>query len=206
MINDLWYKNAVIYASPSAPTWTQRRRRRRFQGTAAPARLSAGARRHRDLADAVSALARHATTATTLPITTVSIPATARWAISSSSRTAAEQRGIRVIIDSSSTTPPISIRGFKQARKDPEVTVPRMVRLVRQRARAAPTRAWCFPACRSRRGRYDKEAKAWYFHRFYDFQPDLNTSNPRCRPRSSRSWASGCSSACPAFAWMRCRS
>ena len=21
-------------------------------------------------------------------------------------------------------------------------------------------------------------AKAWYFHRFYDFQPDLNTSNP----------------------------
>jgi maltose alpha-D-glucosyltransferase/alpha-amylase len=26
---------------------------------------------------------------------------------------------------------------------------------------------------------YDKEARAWYFHRFYDFQPDLNTSNPR---------------------------
>jgi glycosidase len=25
---------------------------------------------------------------------------------------------------------------------------------------------------------YDREAKAWYFHRFYDFQPDLNTSNP----------------------------
>ena len=25
---------------------------------------------------------------------------------------------------------------------------------------------------------YDKDAKAWYFHRFYDFQPDLNTSNP----------------------------
>src|SRR5258706_13466487 len=26
---------------------------------------------------------------------------------------------------------------------------------------------------------YDKEARAWYFHRFYDFQPDLNTSNPK---------------------------
>src|SRR6202162_3424960 len=25
---------------------------------------------------------------------------------------------------------------------------------------------------------YDKQARAWYFHRFYDFQPDLNTSNP----------------------------
>src|SRR6202047_5231819 len=25
---------------------------------------------------------------------------------------------------------------------------------------------------------YDKIAKEWYFHRFYDFQPDLNTANP----------------------------
>jgi maltose alpha-D-glucosyltransferase / alpha-amylase len=25
---------------------------------------------------------------------------------------------------------------------------------------------------------YDEQARAWYFHRFYDFQPDLNTSNP----------------------------
>jgi maltose alpha-D-glucosyltransferase / alpha-amylase len=25
---------------------------------------------------------------------------------------------------------------------------------------------------------YDKVAKAWYFHRFYEFQPDLNTANP----------------------------
>ena len=41
-----------------------------------------------------------------------------------------------------------------------------------------PTRAWCFPACRNRPGPGIKVAKAWYFHRFYDFQPDLNTSNP----------------------------
>jgi maltose alpha-D-glucosyltransferase / alpha-amylase len=25
---------------------------------------------------------------------------------------------------------------------------------------------------------YDSEARAWYFHRFYKFQPDLNTANP----------------------------
>ena len=43
------------------------------------------------------------------------------------------------------------------------------------------TRAWSFPACRRRPGRYDEEARAWYFHRFYDFQPDLNTSNPHVR-------------------------
>ena len=27
-------------------------------------------------------------------------------------------------------------------------------------------------------GSYDDEARAYYFHRFYDFQPDLNTSHP----------------------------
>jgi hypothetical protein len=53
---------------------------------------------------------------------------------------------------------------------------------------------------------YDKEAGAWYFHRFYDFQPDLNTSNPLVQRRSSRSWASGSSSACPASAWTPCPS
>jgi maltose alpha-D-glucosyltransferase / alpha-amylase len=29
--------------------------------------------------------------------------------------------------------------------------------------------------------RYDKIAKAYYFHRFYDHQPDLNTANPAVR-------------------------
>jgi len=28
---------------------------------------------------------------------------------------------------------------------------------------------------------FDKRAEAWYFHRFYDFQPDLNWSNPEVR-------------------------
>ena len=41
-----------------------------------------------------------------------------------------------------------------------------------------PKRAWSSPACRNPRGRSTRDAKAWYFHRFYDFQPDLNTSNP----------------------------
>ncbi len=28
---------------------------------------------------------------------------------------------------------------------------------------------------------YQRSAKAWYYHRFYDFQPDLNMRNPRVR-------------------------
>ena len=35
-----------------------------------------------------------------------------------------------------------------------------------------------FPGVQKSTWSYDREAKAWYFHRFYDFQPDLNTSNP----------------------------
>ena len=35
-----------------------------------------------------------------------------------------------------------------------------------------------FPGVQKSTWTRDKEARAWYFHRFYDFQPDLNTSNP----------------------------
>jgi maltose alpha-D-glucosyltransferase/alpha-amylase len=35
-----------------------------------------------------------------------------------------------------------------------------------------------FPGVQKSTWSYDQEAKAWYFHRFYDFQPDLNTSHP----------------------------
>jgi maltose alpha-D-glucosyltransferase/alpha-amylase len=36
-----------------------------------------------------------------------------------------------------------------------------------------------FPGVQKSTWSYDREAKAWYFHRFYDFQPDLNTSHPQ---------------------------
>ena len=35
-----------------------------------------------------------------------------------------------------------------------------------------------FPGVQKSTWTRNKEAGAWYFHRFYDFQPDLNTSNP----------------------------
>ena len=79
---------------------------------------------------------------------------------------------------SSSTTPPISIRGFRRREATPSSLYRDWYVWADNEAAPTPPRAWCFPACRSRPGRYDEEAKAWYFHRFYDFQPDLNTSNP----------------------------
>ncbi|WP_239498952.1 alpha-amylase family glycosyl hydrolase, partial [Stenotrophomonas maltophilia] len=38
-----------------------------------------------------------------------------------------------------------------------------------------------FPGVQKTTWTYDAQAKAWYFHRFFDFQPDLNTANPAVR-------------------------
>jgi glycosidase len=35
-----------------------------------------------------------------------------------------------------------------------------------------------FPGVQKSTWTHDKLANAWYFHRFYEFQPDLNTANP----------------------------
>ena len=64
-----------------------------------------------------------------------------------------------------------------------------------------------FPGVQKTTWTRDPVAGEYYFHRFYEFQPDLNTHESR-RPqaRSCGSWGSGCSSACPDSAWTRCRS
>ncbi len=38
-----------------------------------------------------------------------------------------------------------------------------------------------FPGVQDTTWTYDKKARAWYFHRFYDFEPDLNWANPKVR-------------------------
>ncbi|HYN92283.1 MAG TPA: alpha-amylase family protein [Pilimelia sp.] len=38
-----------------------------------------------------------------------------------------------------------------------------------------------FPGEQKETWTYDKTARAWFYHRFYDFQPDLNIANPRVR-------------------------
>ena len=43
-----------------------------------------------------------------------------------------------------------------------------------------------FPGYQRGTWSYDKTAKLWYHHRFYDFQPDLNWSNPEVRAEIGR--------------------
>lgn len=90
---------------------------------------------------------------------------------------ACEQRGIRVIIDLVVNHTSDQHPWFQQARRDP----------------ASPYRDWyvwadrkpdnanegmVFPGVQKSTWTHDREARAWYFHRFYKFQPDLNTANP----------------------------
>jgi maltose alpha-D-glucosyltransferase/alpha-amylase len=90
---------------------------------------------------------------------------------------AATTRGIRVIIDLVVNHTSDQHPWFRSARSDPE----------------SPHRDWyvwskkkppnaekgiVFPGVQKSTWAYDEAAKAYYFHRFYDFQPDLNTANP----------------------------
>ena len=88
------------------------------------------------------------------------------------------QRGIRVIIDLVVNHTSDQHPWFQAARS----------------SRDSPYRDWyvwsdtrpsdankgmVFPGVQKSTWTRDKQAGAWYFHRFYDFQPDLNTSNPK---------------------------
>jgi maltose alpha-D-glucosyltransferase / alpha-amylase len=89
-----------------------------------------------------------------------------------------QQRGIRVIIDlvvnhTSDTHP-----WFRDARASKD-SPHRDWYVWSDKRPANANKGMVFPGVQKSTWTHDKEAKAWYFHRFYDFQPDLNTSNPQ---------------------------
>ena len=53
-------------------------------------------------------------------------------------------------------------------------------------SRRTAGRASSFPASRPRPGPSTSRRRRWYFHRFYDFQPDLNWANPAVRAEISK--------------------
>jgi maltose alpha-D-glucosyltransferase/alpha-amylase len=89
---------------------------------------------------------------------------------------AAKQRGIRVLIDLVVNHTSDQHPWFRQARDRSSPLHDWYVWSDRKPARA--DKGMVFPGVQKSTWSYDREAKAWYFHRFYDFQPDLNTSNP----------------------------
>src|SRR5580704_15803900 len=89
----------------------------------------------------------------------------------------AKQRGIRLLIDLVVNHTSNEHTWFQQARNNPNSKYRNWYVWSKKK----PPRARegiVFPGVQKSTWSYDEKAKAWYFHRFYDFQPDLNTSNP----------------------------
>ena len=97
--------------------------------------------------------------------------------------------GLRVIVDLVVNHTSDEHRWFQEARRD----------------RNAPTRDWyvwaderpadhaqgvVFPGVQKTTWTYDEVAKQYYFHRFYDFQPDLNTLHASVRDRFAKATSS----------------
>ena len=89
----------------------------------------------------------------------------------------AKQRGIRVLIDLVVNHTSNEHPWFKEARKDPNSKY-RDWYIWSKKKPPRANHGMVFPGVQKSTWSYDEVAKAWYFHRFYDFQPDLNTSNP----------------------------
>jgi maltose alpha-D-glucosyltransferase/alpha-amylase len=89
---------------------------------------------------------------------------------------AAKQRGIRVIIDLVVNHTSNQHPWFKEARDASSKYRDWYVWSKKKPPNA--NKGMVFPGVQKSTWSYDSLARAWYFHRFYDFQPDLNTSNP----------------------------
>jgi maltose alpha-D-glucosyltransferase/alpha-amylase len=88
----------------------------------------------------------------------------------------AKQRGIRVLIDLVVNHTSNEHPWFQEARRDPQSQYREWYVWSQQKPPHA-NEGMVFPGVQQSTWSYEAQAKAWYFHRFYDFQPDLNTSN-----------------------------
>jgi len=178
MINDLWYKNAVIYCLSVATFMDANgdgigdfagvmRRLDYLQGLGVtaiwlmPIQSSPGRDDGYDVSDYYNVNSRYGTLGDFVEFTH-----------------AARQRGIRVIVDLVVNHTSDQHPWFKEARADPDSEYRDWYVWSKKRPRNA-NQGMVFPGVQKSTWTYDSAARAWYFHRFYDFQPDLNTSNPR---------------------------
>ena len=97
----------------------------------------------------------------------------------------ARERGIRVIADLVINHTSIDHPWFKEARSNPRSKYRDWYVWSKKRPRNW-NKGMVFPGVQKSTWSYDSEARLWYFHRFYDFQPDLNTENPEVREEIKR--------------------
>ena len=88
-----------------------------------------------------------------------------------------EQRGIRVMMDLVFNHTSDQHPWFQESRSSPD-NPKRDWYLWSEKEPPNRKEGMVFPGKQEAVWSYDKKAKAWYFHRFFKFQPDLNMENP----------------------------
>ncbi len=177
MINDLWYKNAVVYCL-SVETFMDGNGDGvgDFQGLARrldylaglgitaiwlmPFQTSPGRDDGYDVSDYYNVDPRYGTLGDFVEFTH-----------------GAKQRGIRVLIDLVVNHTSDQHPWFQEARKD-EQSIYRDWYVWSKEKPDNADQGMVFPGVQKTTWTRDTVAGQYYFHRFYDFQPDLNTSNP----------------------------
>src|ERR1051326_2477413 len=97
----------------------------------------------------------------------------------------ARERGIRILVDLVINHTSIDHPWFREARSNPQSKYREWYVWSKKRPRDW-NKGMVFPGSQKSTWSYDSEARLWYFHRFYDFQPDLNTANPEVREEIKR--------------------
>ena len=97
----------------------------------------------------------------------------------------ANKRGIKVVIDLVVNHTSIEHPWFQDARSS-EDSKYRDWYVWSKKKPSDWDEGMVFPGVQERTWTYDKKAKAYYFHRFYEFQPDLNIDNPEVRAEIRR--------------------
>jgi maltose alpha-D-glucosyltransferase/alpha-amylase len=93
---------------------------------------------------------------------------------------AANERGLRVIIDLVANHTSIDHPWFQEARRDPKSRYRDWYVWADEKPKDAHEGV-VFPGVQHTTWTYDRMAKAWYMHRFYKHQADLNIANPEVR-------------------------
>nr|WP_153869316.1 MULTISPECIES: alpha-amylase family protein [Myxococcaceae] len=97
----------------------------------------------------------------------------------------AKKHGIRVMMDLVVNHTSDRHPWFRSAVSDPKSPYRDWYVWADKKPRGA-NKGMVFPGVQKSTWSYQPKAKAYYFHRFYDFQPDLNTSNPQVREEIQR--------------------
>ena len=177
MINDLWYKNAVIYCLSVATYMDANgdgigdfeglmRRLDYLQGMGVtaiwlmPFQPSPCRDDGYDIADYYGVDPRYGTLGDFVEFTE-----------------GCKQRGLRVLIDLVVNHTSNEHPWFQDARRDPQSKYREWYVWSKKKPKNADSGV-VFPGVQKSTWDYDPVAKAYYFHRFYNFQPDLNTSHP----------------------------